>query len=355
MAALGHVWVSPFAQSPPIPHHCIYRMQNPRNAGRLLLDWYAASRRDLPWRRTKDPWRILVSEVMLQQTRVSVVIPYYERFLERYPAPAILAAAPETEFLALWSGLGYYARARNLQRASRAIAGLGEFPKTYDDIRKLPGVGDYTAAAIASICFAQPHAVLDGNVLRVLSRACADRGDIASSATRVRLKEQAQRMLDPRRPGDFNQAIMELGATICLPKNPQCLLCPLRDLCTGRAEGIQHELPVKLSKRDPIKLAVELYIVEKDGAVLLRHRGPTESRLAGFWELPESRDLPTAERQANLGSFRHTITRHDYEIDVYSALPVKAPKGFRWFPRTDLENLPLTTMSRKALALCVSP
>lgn len=329
-------------------------MLNARHATKLLLDWYAQAKRDLPWRRTRDPWRILVSEIMLQQTRVQAVIPYYERFLQRFPQPADLARAPEAEFLALWSGLGYYARARNLQRAATSIAERGSFPQTYEEILLLPGVGDYTAAAIASICFGLPYAVLDGNVLRVLSRLHAEKGDIASSSVRVRLREEAQRLLDPRRPSDFNQALMELGATVCLPKNPQCLLCPWREQCQAQAQGIQQELPIKLNRRDPVKLSQELYIVEKAEKLLLRQRGAAESRLASFWELPEARDLPGAERGAFLGSFKHTITRYDYTIDVYLASSGKAPKGFRWFAESELEGIPLTTSARKALSLRAS-
>ncbi len=326
-------------------------MKNPRVAAKALLDWYGASRRELPWRKTRDPWRVLVSEVMLQQTRVAAVIPYYERFLERYPKAEDLAVAPEAEFLAMWAGLGYYARARNLQRAARKIAEMGRFPASYEEIRELPGVGDYTAAAIASICYGQPHAVLDGNVVRVLSRVTAERGDAAASSVRVRLKELAQRMLDAKRAGDFNQAMMELGATVCLPKGPQCLLCPWRDECKGLAEGIQEELPVKLSRREPVKLAVELCVMVKEGKVLLRQRGAAETRLAGFWELPEVRVLPEAVRGEMLGTFKHSITRHDYTVEVWRAAPAKAPKGFRWFEWGELAGLPLTTMSRKALEM----
>jgi len=326
-----------------------------RPCGQLLLDWYQATRRDLPWRATRDPWRILVSEVMLQQTRVTAVVPYYERFLERYPTPRALAEAPETELLAAWSGLGYYARARNLQRAARAIAELDAFPSTYQEIRELPGVGDYTAAAVASIAFGLPHAVLDGNVVRVLSRLTAERGEVRSSSVRVRLQQAAQTMLDPRRPGDFNQALMELGATVCLPRNPQCLLCPLREHCLARVEGLQNELPVKLNQRDAVKLAIELLVIEKDGRILLRQRGAHEPRLASFWELPEPRHIPSARRSVKLGEFRHSITRHDYTIDVWRAEPVKAPKGFRWIADDELPALPLATTARKALAVAGRP
>jgi A/G-specific adenine glycosylase len=324
-------------------------MLQPRACRKLILDWYEGARRDLPWRRTRDPWCILLSEVMLQQTRVAAVLPYYARFLERYPTPAALAAAPDAEFLALWSGLGYYARARNLKRAAAAIAERGGFPQTLEELRELPGVGEYTAAAVASIAYGLPHAVLDGNVLRVLSRLTAERGDVRSSAVRARLKDVAQRLLDPRRAGDFNQAMMELGATVCLPRNPQCLLCPLRESCAARALGLENELPIQLRQRDAIKLSVELLLIEKDGRVLMRQRNAAESRLAGFWELPESRLVPGAKRIERVGSFRHSITRHDYSIEVWSARPLKAPRGFRWIALDEIGALPLATTARKAL------
>jgi A/G-specific adenine glycosylase len=330
-------------------------MQRPKHLRRLLLEWYAAARRDLPWRRTRDPWKILVSEVMLQQTRVAAVIPFYERFVARYPDAQSLADAPEQELLALWAGLGYYSRARNLQRAARIIAARGGFPSTYEEIRELPGVGDYTAAAVASICFDLPHAVLDGNVMRVLARYSAEPGDVRSGAVRSRLKEFAQHLLDPGNAADFNQAIMELGATVCLPKDPQCLFCPWRDSCEARARGIQRELPVKLAKRDPVKLAVRLLLVERAATLLLRQRDAAESRLAGFWELPEARDVPTAKLLDRLGSFRHSITRHDYEVEVWSARVSKAPSGYKWFAWSELGGLPLSTMARKALAAAGRP
>lgn len=326
-------------------------MDNAKQARKLLSAWYAKARRDLPWRKTRDPWRILVSEVMLQQTRVNAVLPYYERFLARFPDPRTLAAAGDQELLALWSGLGYYTRARNLKKAAETIAARGSFPATHDEIRALAGVGDYTAAAIASIAFGLPHAVLDGNVLRVLSRVAAERGDINSSQVRVRLREAAQRLLDSRRPGDANQALMELGATVCLPRNPQCLLCPWRDFCRARAEGIQAELPIKGRRREPVKLAVALVVAQRGGSVLLRQRGPAEKRLAGFWELPEKRDLPNAKGIEPVGSFRHSITRHDYAIEVLRAKVGKAPRAFVWWPTVELAGVPLATTARKALEL----
>jgi len=300
-----------------------------------LLEWYDRAQRELPWRGTRDPWRILLSEVMLQQTRVAAVIPYYERFLVRFPDARTLADAPEEELLALWSGLGYYSRARNLQRSARAIVECGEFPRSFEAIRSLPGVGDYTAAAVASIAFDLPHAVLDGNVVRVLSRLTAEQGDV----------------LDKRRPGDFNQALMELGATVCLPRNPQCMLCPLLAQCAAHAAGIEAQLPVKLRARDMVRERIVLCLAERPGRVLMRRRPAGEVRLAGFWELPEAAHLRTAQRTEMLGQFRHSITRHDYSVEVWRAKVNKAPAGFRWVSREEMPRLPLTTMARKALAL----
>src|SRR5436853_2803564 len=184
----------------------------------LLLAWYRKSHRDLPWRGTTDPYRIWVSEIMLQQTRAVAVIPYYERFLARFPTVATLAAAPEQDVLALWAGLGYYSRARNLRRAAQAIVAAGGFPRDYDAIRALPGIGDYTAAAVASIAFSLPHAVLDGNVMRVVARVENEGADIGTVRTRERFRAVAQEWLVPDDPGHFNQALMELGATVCLPR-----------------------------------------------------------------------------------------------------------------------------------------
>lgn len=320
-------------------------------ASRLLIEWYLRAGRDLPWRRTRDPWRILLSEVMLQQTRVAAVLPYYERFVARFPSAAELAEAPEQEVLAMWSGLGYYARARNLQNAAKAIAARGGFPETYAEIRSLPGVGDYTAAAVASISFGLPHAVLDGNVIRVISRLTAEPGDVSSQPVKARLQAEAQRLLDPGQPAEFNQAVMELGATICLAQKPQCLLCPVHSLCEARKRGLEAELPVKLRKRDPLKIELRLVIMERAGKLLLRQRSHAEGRLAGFWELPEAHDLPGAADLERLGSFRHSITRHDYSISVWRARPSKAPRGFRWVARAELASLPLATTVRKALAV----
>ena len=318
-----------------------------------LVDWYRREQRDLPWRGTDDPYRILVSEVMLQQTRAQTVIPYYERFLERFPDVKALAEAREAEVLTYWSGLGYYTRARNLQRAARVMVAAGRFPSDYDGICELPGVGPYTAAAVASIAFNAPHAVVDGNVLRVIARLSNDGADIGSAKTRARFQRIADAWLDPREPGQFNQALMELGASICLPRTPRCLLCPVAAFCEGRKAGRQHELPVKRSKAVPLYIQIQVAIIERDGAVLLRRRDGT-SLMAGFWELPAPDDLPSWRPRETLGSFRHTITHHHYTVTVLSGTVARVPAGFRW-RRDRLDRIPLTTVARKALRLITQP
>jgi A/G-specific adenine glycosylase len=321
-----------------------------------LLAWYRAGHRDLPWRSTRDPYRIWVSEIMLQQTRAQAVIPYYERFLARFPTVEALAGAAEEEVLALWSGLGYYSRARNLRNAARQIAAGGEFPRTYDAIRALPGIGDYTAAAIASIAFGLPHAVLDGNVLRVVARVENDPADIGSTRTRERFRGIAQQWLDDggvqRDAGHFNQALMELGATVCLPRRPQCLVCPISARCRGRQEGTAAQLPVKLRKQEPVQVSGVLLVIRQRGKILLRQREASQRRMAGFWDLPTPEDLPEAKVGLHIGEIRHSITHHRYTLAVRAAtaaLPV--PGGFAWFTIVQLAEIPLSTTARKALAL----
>jgi len=307
----------------------------------------------LPWRGTNDPYRILVSEIMLQQTRAQTVIPYYERFLQRFPDVKTLAEAREAELLTYWSGLGYYSRARNLQKAARAIVAARRFPRDYDGIRQLPGVGPYTAAAVASIAFNSPHAVVDGNVLRVIARLSDDGADIASPKTRARFQQIADAWLDHRDPGQFNQAMMELGATVCLPRTPRCPLCPVAQSCEARKAGREHELPVKKGKAVPHHIPIQVAIIEKNGAVLLRQRPPATSLMAGFWELPAPDDLPSWRLHETLGSFRHTITQHHYTVTVLSGTVTRLPPGFRW-RKNGLDRIPLTTVARKALRLITS-
>jgi A/G-specific adenine glycosylase len=322
----------------------------------LLLAWYRAGHRDLPWRTSRDPYRIWVSEIMLQQTRAQAVIPYYERFLARFPTVESLAAAPEEEVLALWSGLGYYSRARNLRSAAQQIAAAGGFPRGYDAIRALPGIGDYTAAAIASIAFGLPHAVLDGNVLRVVARVENDAADIGSSRTRERFRAIAQQWLDAREvkqdPGHFNQALMELGATVCLPRRPLCLVCPISACCRAHQEGTAAQLPVKLRKQEPVRISGVLLVVRQRGKILLRQREASQSRMAGFWDLPTPEELPAAKVGERIGEIRHTITHHRYTFEVRDATAaLPGTGGFAWFTTGQLAEIPFSTTARKALQL----
>jgi A/G-specific adenine glycosylase len=227
---------------------------------RKLTRWYVRQHRDLPWRRTGDPYAIWVSEIMLQQTRVAAVIPYYERFLKRFPRVNDLAQASETELLSLWAGLGYYSRARNMHKAACQIVEAGGFPRDYESIRELAGVGDYTAAAVASIAFGLPHAAIDGNVRRVVVRLVGD--------PCVDLEATARRIMDRRQPGRWNQAVMELGATVCLPREPLCDECPISGECQARRLGIQKDLPPK-KKKVMVRRDHTLLVIRRKGRILL--------------------------------------------------------------------------------------
>jgi A/G-specific adenine glycosylase len=313
-----------------------------------LLRWFRAHQRALPWRATRDPYRIWVSEIMLQQTRVAAVIPYYQRFLERFPDFRALALAPVQALLAQWAGLGYYYRARNLQQAARRFSDRGSFPSTHDEIRALPGVGDYTAAAVASIAYDLPHAAVDGNVLRVLSRVLDERTNIASGIGRRRFAALAQEMLDTGQPGAFNQAMMELGATVCLPKNPHCLLCPVAKLCRAHASGAENELPVKTPRAATVSERRTVFWIEKDDQLLLWQRPPGARLMPGFWELPEAIHLPDAAPDVKLGAFRHGITFHSYFFEVWEARAPEDIGACHWVALNQLASIPASTILKKA-------
>ena len=238
-----------------------------------LLNWFATYQRDLPWRRDSDPYRIWVSEIMLQQTRVAAVIPYFEKFCARFPDVRALAEAEEAEVLRMWSGLGYYSRARNLQAAAQQIVREhgGTFPATEDDIRALRGIGKYTTNAILSIAFGKKHAVVEGNVARVVARLEAIRGDLREGPRWELLQRTADRLLSPEAPGNWNQAMMELGATICTPRSPQCLLCPVANFCRARKLGLQELIPEKRKKRATVGvlLAAAVLVDERSRCILL--------------------------------------------------------------------------------------
>jgi A/G-specific adenine glycosylase len=334
------------------PHKEIGKQLDARAVRLGLGRWYDQNRRDLPWRHTRDPYGIWVSEIMLQQTRVVAVIPYYQRFMTAFPNPAALAAAPEEQVLAMWSGLGYYSRARNMQKAASKVAQNGVFPGDFAAIRALPGVGHYTAAAVSSIAFGLPHAAVDGNVRRVIVRLLND--DSAD------VHANASRLLDRRDPGRWNQAVMELGATVCTPRDPSCVHCPIAKYCEARKHGTASSLPSKRVKPAPERLERTLLIVRRRGRVLLT----PSSRVKGFWDLPEIVDGSQSggvRAGLKLGWFRHTITHRHYKFIVCEGTaartsldsPATAPSGkqYRWVALRELSEIALSTTAKKALRL----
>jgi A/G-specific adenine glycosylase len=358
------------ASSPAAPRSPLERPPSAREVAALraaLVEWYRAHKRDLPWRRTRDPYAIWISEAMLQQTRVETVAAYWTRFVARFPTLAALAAAGEDEVLAAWSGLGYYRRARALHQAARAIVEHhgGEFPREPELVRELPGVGPYTAGAVLSIAFDRPEPLVDGNVARVFCRLFAIDAEPHSRALRETLWDLARDCV-PRDggAGDWNQALMELGATICAPKEPRCLVCPSRELCRAFASGRTETLPRRERRRAPIEVELEVLRVardRRDGGMLFERR-PDRGRMSGMWQLPSievrssSGLFPRSyacelEPRERLGEVRHTITHHRIRAVVRDARTSKRalPAQFAWFRRAELELLPLTGMTKKIL------
>lgn len=254
---------------------------------RDLLAWYDQARRDLPWRRNRDPYRVWVSEIMLQQTRVETVKPYFENFIAKFPTVEALAQAAEEEVLKAWEGLGYYSRARNLHQAAREVAAAygGRVPDTLEEISRLPGIGPYTAGAILSIAYDKPEPAVDGNVMRVFARLLLLDDDIGKPAVRKMISELVRQAMPSERAGDFNQALMELGATICQPRSPQCLTCPVFDYCLARKEGVQERLPVKSKTVRPRPVELVVAVIRRGDRWLI-HKRSSQGLLAGLWEFP---------------------------------------------------------------------
>jgi A/G-specific adenine glycosylase len=354
-------------------------------ARKSLLSWYHKSKRDLPWRRTSDPYRILVSELMLQQTQVKTVLPYYDKFLTTFPTAAVLAKAPEEKVLAAWAGLGYYRRARFLHAAAKAVTAAGEFPDTLEGIRALPGVGAYTAAAVGSICFGLPEAVVDGNVIRVMARLQALETDATKGAGAEAVRELAQALLDPKQPGDYNQAVMELGASLCSPTKPQCPACPLRQHCAAFLAGKPEAYP-KLPARAASQTLVKAVVLAVQGRgaqakLLMQERkaaakpkpGHAADRLKGFWALPEiemeGEDWAAAERLAvkeakkllgknavlagRLSKVKHGITVYDIHLlPFWFTVKEAAPRGaWEWVGLARVGKLPVASAEKKLVAL----
>jgi A/G-specific adenine glycosylase len=319
----------------------------PRRSFRAkLLAWYDTQARDLPWRASRDPYRVWLSEIMLQQTRVAAVIEHYHEFLRRFPNVKKLAAAREASVLAAWSGLGYYRRARMLHKAAKIIVRRhgGRVPETSQELKLLPGIGRYTAAAIASIAFGEQIAVVDGNVERVLQRTTGKQ--LSSEA----LWTEANRLLDPARPGDFNQAMMELGAVVCTPRAPACLTCPVVALCATRGELAADRKPAPQKKREIHYGLSCCGENDRDRKIFLVQRAKNASLMPGMWELPEIGHPPQVSEGGDFEAcvtVRHSITVTDYTVRVWRTT---APQSDgKWIAVERLQRMALTGLARKIL------
>ena len=304
-----------------------------------ILRWYAENGRDLPWRRTRDPYAVWLSEIILQQTRVAQGWAYWERFLERFPTVDALAAAPEDEVLRLWQGLGYYSRARNLHAAAKQIVSMGGFPSTLEGIRSLKGVGDYTAAAIGSIAFGLPAAVVDGNVYRVLARYFGIATPVGSTASKKEFTALAQRLLPPEAPAAFNQGMMDFGATCCTPVTPACLTCPLQPSCQAFRDGRVELLPVKQEARKPVERHLTYVYVRFQGQTALHRRGPGDI-WQGLWEPLLTDEVPAGAKPVVKG-FKHQLTHRTLLTDFYLWEPAgrpDLPEGYRWIEEAELDT-----------------
>ncbi len=338
-----------------------------------LVEWYGANRRDLPWRRRQgDPYAVWVSEVMLQQTQVATALPYYERWMERFPSVRALAEADEQEVLRHWAGLGYYARARNLHRSARYVLEHfeGRLPSDSDALRSVPGIGPYSAGAILAIAYDQPAAIVDGNVARVLARTFALADDIVSTAGKQRLWDLAERLVPASGARDYSQALMELGALVCTPRGPRCAECPMKPGCRAGASDDPTQWPKRAPRRATVRQVHGAAVIARDGRVLLGRR-PGAGRWGGLWELPtavcaegESAEEAavraalelvglTVDAAEVLGSVRHTVTHHRIEL---RALAVDAPHGepeprgyeeLRWATADEVSHLAMAAPQAK--------
>jgi A/G-specific adenine glycosylase len=345
----------------------------PRTALRkALLAWYRRTARDLPWRRTHDPYRIWLSEILLQQTRVETVVPYYERFVQAFPTIAALARAPLGRVLKLWSGLGYYTRARNLHRAAQVVTDEydGRFPQTAAEWRQLPGIGRYTAGAIASIANGEPVPAVDGNVQRVLARLLRIERIVEEPAIQAELWQHATALLPRRSPGDFNQALMELGARICTPRQPQCNACPIRRWCAACAAGVQAELPRRKAKRPALRVEATAAVLRRRGRILLVRR-PAAGLLGGLWTLPgtEITDGHSATDALRLvvrntlgieiavgeplGTIQHAFTHRRLRVRVYACRVLRGqPRKsdtVQWVADAQLADFALASVDQKLI------
>jgi A/G-specific adenine glycosylase len=340
-----------------------------------LLAWWDHDHADLPWRATRDPYAIWVAEIMLQQTQITTVIPYYERWLARFPTVQDLAAASLDEVLKLWEGLGYYSRARNLHAAARTVVNEldGQIPTTATGLMKLKGIGRYTAGAIASIAFDEPAPILDGNVIRVLSRLTDLPDDVTTTATKNKLWQLAETLVPTERPGDFNQALMELGQQICLPANPRCLLCPLSQFCLARERGTQLERPCRPPRKNTPHYEVVAGVIWNDTHFLIAQR-PLTGLLGGLWEFPGGKQepgetLPQALQREireelaieievgdHLTSIKHAYTHFRITLHAFHAVHTGGTPqhlgvaDHAWVTLADLDNYAFAVTDQKIIA-----
>jgi len=331
-----------------------------------LLRWFEKNKRDLPWRKTTDPYAIWVSEIMLQQTQVATVVPYYQRFLKSFPTVRQLAKADLSKVLKVWEGLGYYSRARNLHRASRIVSNHfnGKIPDNLTDLRTLPGIGRSTAGGILSIAFNKEAPILDGNVKRVLSRLFAITGYPARGETEGLLWHLSESLLPTSHASSFNQGLMDLGATTCTPKEPHCPKCPLRDLCKGKASGDPERFPSKAMRKKIPHLEAISAVIRENGKVLLRQR-PPEGLLGGLWEFPNwkndengrsrfklrnhiKKDMGMiAEVRGVIGTFRQTFSHFKLTLHVYDCKSKNGMERGRWVPIKNLSLFPMSRIHRR--------
>lgn len=324
---------------------------------RPLLSWFDAHGRELPWREGKprNPYHVWISEIMLQQTRTEAVKPYFDAWMRRFPTISDVAAADEEEVLHAWQGLGYYSRARNIRKAAGEIVNLysGKMPEDVDAIRALPGIGEYTAGAIASIAFGKKEPALDGNLLRVFARLYAVREDILKTRGRKEIRAIADAVIPEDRPGDFNEAMMDLGADICIPKTPRCRDCPVRGACEAVRLGIEEELPVRTKKKPQTVFYAACGLAEREGKYLL-HKRPAKGMLANMWEFPMALDedeeksikaletLLGGKRKEKVWELTHVFTHRIWHMRAYEMGAVTVPEGnWQWFSPEEMRNIPL--------------
>lgn len=338
--------------------------------GKKLLDWYVENQRDLPWRHTRDPYKIWISEIMLQQTRVDTVIEYYNRFTQRFPDIGTLAEAEEGEVLNYWKGLGYYTRARNLHKAAQQMAKEygSVFPQDIEKVRKLPGVGAYTAGAILSIAFNEPYPAVDGNVLRVISRLEGLEEDIAKETTKKTVAGVVSQMIPEGEARDFNQALMELGALICIPGIPKCGQCPVQSMCTAFLTGRQEELPIRKKKENLLpEIPYWVALVEEEDRILLEYR-EKETLLGRLWGFPmveksgeESPEMLFEKKyglqlqpREELGTVQHVFSHRIWVMDTLRCTALSAPEeasALQWVHKTQLQDFAIPTAFQRALKL----